>query len=159
MYTIYVHIWGHLGYQIGTKYRSGMMAKCFAFKIGFQSWKESEFHEKIWWTVNWFVNNWPFRRKLPWWIVKETSGTALSQFLPDAFAAHILILKCLQRGEKVSAMDRILCFKFSLISRIFSFTRETDRKMKWARSWATCKNWPKHQGCQIAKSKWIFCIS
>ena len=53
--------------------------------------------------------------------MKETSGTALSQFLPDAFAAHILILKCLQRGEKVSAMDRILCFKFSLISLIFIF--------------------------------------
>ena len=62
--------------------------------------------------------------------MKETSGIALSQFLPDAFAAHILILKCLQRGEKVSAMDQILCFKFSRISLIFSFTRETDRKMK-----------------------------
>ena len=53
--------------------------------------------------------------------MKGTSGTALSQFLPDAFAAHILILKCLQRGEKVSAMDhRILCFKFSThLSHIF----------------------------------------
>ena len=65
--------------------------------------------------------------------MKETSGTALSQFLPDAFAAHILILKCLQRGEKVSAMDCILCFKLSLISLIFSFTSETGTKTKRAR--------------------------
>ena len=30
--------------------------------------------------------------------------------------------------ESFSYMDQILCFKFSLISLIFSFTRETDRK-------------------------------
>ena len=26
--------------------------------------------------------------------------------------------------------------------------------MKWARSWAIYKNWPKHQCCQISKAKW-----
>ena len=61
--------------------------------------------------------------------MKETSGTALSQFLPDAFAAHILILKCLQRGEKVSAIWIKFCVLnfHSFLSYFLSREKRTEK--------------------------------
>ena len=69
----YVFFWDCLSKLEGIT-MSQNHCSCFIFKKGFGNsmklaWPWANNKKKIWWTVNWFVNNnWPFRRKFPWWI-------------------------------------------------------------------------------------------